>query len=162
MSAAAAQSRAEVLVGIGDLQFGRPPLRTIVTHALGSCIGVFAWDPQTQRSGCLHYMLPKSDGPQEPCKFADTGLPLLIKGVAPDKASALRLRVVACGGATMNRDSNLFRIGTRNIAALKQFLWHFGVALAAHDLGGTAPRTARLELATGRVTVDSGTRSTLL
>jgi chemotaxis protein CheD len=155
-------ARAEVVIGIGDLQFARPPTRTVVTHALGSCVGVFAWDPATQRAGCLHYMLPKSEGPVEPCKFADTGLPMLIKGVAPDKATALRLRVVACGGATMNQDSTLFRIGARNIAALKQFLWHFGITLAAHDLGGTAPRTARLDLGTGRVTVDSGTRSTLL
>jgi chemotaxis protein CheD len=153
---------AEVVVGIGDLQFARPPVRTIVTHALGSCIGVFAWDPETQRAGCLHFMLPRAEGGGEPAKYADTGLPLLLKGVAPDRSAARRLRLVACGGATMNTDANLFRIGARNVTALKQFLWHVGVTLEAHDLGGNMPRTARLDLTTGRVSVDSGQRSTLL
>ncbi|MEQ1504530.1 MAG: chemotaxis protein CheD [Myxococcota bacterium] len=159
--------RAEVVVGIADLQVGRPPTKTIVTHALGSCIGVFAWDPQTHAAACLHFMLPKAEssadaGDREPFKYADTGLPKLIRAVAPDKVSASRLRIVACGGATMNGDSAMFRIGQRNIAALRQFAWHFGFVLSAHDLGGNSPRTARIDLTSGRVTVDSGSRSTLL
>lgn len=162
MSIALSTARSEVTVGIGDLQHARPPTLTIVTHALGSCIGVFAWDPETRRGACLHYMLPKSEDEREPHKYADTGLPRLIRAVAPDKAVAARLRLVACGGATMNSDSSLFRIGQRNIAALRQFMWHYGLVLAAHDLGGSSPRTARLELQTGRVTVDSGSRSSLL
>lgn len=152
----------ELVVGIGDLKSGRPPTKSIVTHALGSCVGVFAWDPQSKQGACLHYMLPKSENEREPLKYADLGLPKLIRSVAPDKESAARLRLVACGGATMNGDTTLFRIGQRNITALKQFMWHYGLVLAAHDLGGTIPRTARLDLQTGRVSVDSGTRSTLL
>lgn len=163
MSGAVARAGgSEVVVGIGDLQFARPPVRSVVTHALGSCIGVFAWDPETQRAGLLHYMLPRADAGAEPAKFADTGLPLLLKGVAPDKATARRLRLVACGGATMNTDGSLFQIGARNATALKQFLWHMGLTLASHDLGGSSPRTARLDLSTGKVTVDSAGRSTLL
>lgn len=154
---------AEVLVGIGDLGVARPPARSVVTHALGSCVGVFAWDPETGHGACLHFMLPKGEGAAtEPEKYADTGLPRLLKSVAPDKATALRLRIVACGGATMNNDGTLFRIGPRNIAALRQFMWNFGLALAAQDLGGNAPRTARLDLATGRVTVDSGPNTLVL
>lgn len=152
----------EVTVGVGDLQHAAPPTRTIVTFALGSCIGAFAWDPETLRGACLHFMLPKSEHDREPMKYADLGLPRLIRAVAPDKTVAARLRIVACGGATMNGDSGLFRIGQRNITALKQFMWHYGLVLAAHDLGGTQPRTARLDLQTGRVSVDSGSRSTFL
>jgi chemotaxis protein CheD len=154
---------AEVVVGIGDLQVGRPPVATLVTHALGSCVGVFAWDPETHIGACLHFMLPKSDSPgRDPNKYADTGMPRLVRAVAPDTAVAQRLRLVACGGAVMNGDAGMFRIGQRNVAAVRQFLWHYGLVLAAHDFAGTEPRTARLDLATGRVCVDSGSRSTLL
>jgi chemotaxis protein CheD len=98
-------------------------------------------------------MLPKSDGVGPPEKYADTGLVRLIRAVAPDKAAAMRLRIVACGGSTMYEDST-FRIGPRNIAALKQFLWNMGLTLAAQDLGGTEPRTARIDLEAGTVSVD--------
>lgn len=153
----------ELVVGIGDLQIGRGGgIKTIVTHALGSCVGVFAWDPETKVGGCLHYMLPKAEGTADPDKFGDTGLPRLIRGVAPDKAAAMRLRIIACGGASMNNDSSLFRIGPRNITALKQFMWNMGLTLTAQDLGGNAPRTGRLDLGSGRVTVDSGPNSTIL
>lgn len=164
MSAVLRAPSGEITVGIGDLQLGRPPARTIVTHALGSCIGVFAWDPETQVGGCLHYMHPRSTegGGGDPDKYADLGLPRLIKAVAPDREAARRLRIVACGGAQMNADNDLFRIGQRNAAALKQFLWHTGLVLSAHDLGGNVPRTARLDLRTGQVSVVSGTRNTVL
>lgn len=164
MIAAVPAGRPDLVVGIADLQFGRSPsTRSLVTHALGSCVGVAAWDPDTGRGGLLHYMLPRAEGDdREPHKYADTGLPLLVRGVAPDMAAAKRLRLVAVGGATLNTDGNLFRIGARNIAALKQFLWHVGLALSAQDLGGAASRTARLDLTTGRVTIDSGGRTTLL
>lgn len=152
----------EVSVGIGDMKIARAPATSVVTHALGSCIGVFAWDPETKVGGCLHYMLPKSEGGTEPLKYADTGLPLLIRGVAPEAAIAKRLRIVACGGAQMNTDSAMFRIGQRNVAAVRQFMWQFGLVLAAHDFGGNSPRTARLDLRTGQVTVDSASRSTML
>lgn len=152
----------ELVVGIGDLKAGRPPVRTIVTHALGSCIGAFAWDPQTKRGACLHFALPKrSDRCDEPDRYADSGLPRLIRAVADDSAAAGRLRLVACGGAAMGSEDS-FRIGKRNIAALRQFLWRYGLVMSAHDLGGSAPRTARLDLRTGRVTVESGDRCVTL
>ncbi|MEZ4240367.1 MAG: chemotaxis protein CheD [Myxococcota bacterium] len=153
----------ELSVGIGDLKAGQPPVRSIVTHALGSCIGAFAWDPQTLRGACLHFVLPKADDRMvEPARYADTGLPKLIRAVADDKAAAGRLRIVACGGANLNADNQTFRIGSRNIAALRQFMWKYGLVLAAHDLGGESPRTARLDLQSGKVTVSSGDRSILL
>lgn len=151
-----------VVVGVGDLQIGRPPAKAVVTYALGSCVGVFAWDPETRRGACLHYMLPRCEGDDAPHRYADTGLPRLVRLVAPDRTACRRLRLIACGGATVNGDRGLFRIGQRNIDALDRFLREVGLVLSASDLGGTTPRTARMDLATGKVTVGGGTRTLVL
>ena len=145
----------EVRVGIADLGMGQGPEGSVVTHALGSCIGVFAYHPVTRLGACLHYMLPKNPGDDTPYKYADSGLPLLIRSVASNRREARQLRLVAVGGATLQRDVELFRIGQRNIAALKEFFWKHGLILAADDVGGDAPRTARIDLASGQVTVVS-------
>jgi chemotaxis protein CheD len=159
---ALARAQHEVRVGIGDLGMGQGPEGTVVTHALGSCVGVFAFHPISRLGACLHYMLPKNASQEEPYKFADTGLPLLIRSVSTSLKEARPLRLVACGGATLQRDVELFRIGQRNVAALRAFLWKHGLLLAAEDLGGEQPRTARLDLQSGLVTVTSNGSSTVL
>lgn len=161
--ARAVGSATEVRVGIADLGMGQGPEGTVVTHALGSCVGVFAFHPTTRLGACLHYMLPQSNGGDaDPYKFADTGLPLLIRSVVDNRRDARQLRLVAAGGATLHRDSEMFRIGQRNVAALKAFFWKHGLVLAAEDLGGDQARTARLDLRTGLVTVTSNGSSHVL
>jgi len=152
----------EVRVGIADLGMGRGPQGSVVTHALGSCIGVFAWHPVTKLGACLHYMLPKNPGEGTPYKYADSGIPLLIRSVVQSRREARKLRIVATGGANMQRDVELFRIGKRNIAALRALMWRHGLVLAAEDLGGCSPRTARLDLSNGQVTVQSGSQTLVL
>ena len=152
----------EVRVGIADLGMGRGPEGTVVTHALGSCIGVFAWHPETKLGACLHFMLPKNPGDGEPYKYADSGIPLLIRSVVDSRKEARKLRIVATGGANMQRDVELFRIGKRNVAALRALMWRHGLVLAAEDLGGSTPRTARLDLSNGLVTVQAGPQTHVL
>ena len=58
----------------------------LVTHSLGSCIGVTAYDPVRKVGGLLHLMLPDSSidatkAAKHPFMFADTGLPRLFHAV---------------------------------------------------------------------------------
>lgn len=158
MSAAAfkgAKPQRRVLVG--DLQVGQGPNLTIITYALGSCVGLFAWHPDTLQGGCLHYKLPRCPDPtsDEPFKYGDRGIPTLIRSLAHSASDARRLRLVACGGASLAVENGTRRVGQRNIAILKKFLWKHGLVLAAHDLGGSTPRTVELDLATGQVAVQA-------
>ena len=48
----------DIKVGIGDVQFSRNTDR-LITFALGSCIGITFYDPQTKAGALLHIMLPE-------------------------------------------------------------------------------------------------------
>ena len=58
----------------------------IVTHALGSCLGLTVYDPVIRVGGLLHAMLPLSRiNPQKalmkPFMFVDTGVPKLFQAL---------------------------------------------------------------------------------
>ena len=48
------------IVGVSDMKLSKNAGDIIVTHALGSCIGIAIHDPDIKVGGILHYMLPKS------------------------------------------------------------------------------------------------------
>ena len=44
----------QVVVGVADMKVSSKPEEVLVTHALGSCIGVAIYDPQVRVGGILH------------------------------------------------------------------------------------------------------------
>ena len=71
-------------VRIADMAISSDPRAELITHALGSCIGVSAYDPVRQIGGLIHIMLPLSKNSPDtarnnPLKYVDTGIPLFFK-----------------------------------------------------------------------------------
>lgn len=150
-----------LVVGIGDCRTSADPAVDLVTYALGSCIAVAIWDPQSKASGMLHFMLPDSTvdpngGAAQPYRYADTGTPLLFRQVYEAGGEKRRLVVRIVGGAAVVDDNGLFSVGRRNYAALKKLLWRAGLLIHGEDVGGTVSRTVRLEAETGRLVVREG------
>ncbi len=147
-----------VVVGIADLKIGRTG-DELITHALGSCLGIVAHDPGAGVGGMLHVMLPdsrinpeKADGAPE--MFVDTGVPLLFRDCYRAGAKKERMTVHVAGGAARSeneRDS--FRIGKRNMQMLRKLLWKNGVLIEGQDVGGTSSRDLIYDVATGTVRV---------
>jgi chemotaxis protein CheD len=138
----------------------------IATYALGSCIGLAVYDPQTRVGGMLHFMLPDSsigsEGDRNPYKFADTGVPKLIEEVSQLGASKRRLEIWAAGAASMFQGGG-FEIGKRNHQALRKLLWKAGLLLQGEAIGGNQSRSVRLDIATGNFWVqESGEERKLL
>ncbi|MGA1225092.1 MAG: chemotaxis protein CheD, partial [Phycisphaerales bacterium] len=52
--------RDKVVVGVADLAVVKDASKSIITYALGSCIGVTLYDPVAKVAGMLHFMLPES------------------------------------------------------------------------------------------------------
>jgi len=148
-----------ITVGVADMKHSSSPEDVIITHALGSCLGITVWDPVARIGGMLHVMLPCSridpeKAAERPFMFVDTGVPLLFKEAYRLGAEKSRLIVRVAGGAAVHGKSDeedLFKIGKRNVAMLRKLLWKNGVLVDAEDVGGHCSRTMSLEVGTGRV-----------
>ena len=144
------------IVGIADMKVSDDPNVILVTHALGSCIGLAVYDPVVKAGGMLHYMLPESKmdykkAKEIPLMFADTGIPLLFKACYKLGAEKKRMIVKIAGGAQIMDSSGVFNIGKRNYAALRKIFWRNNVLVDAEEIGGTCNRTMSLSIATGKV-----------
>ena len=133
------------------------PAATLVTHSLGSCIGLTVYDPHVMVGGMLHYMLPQSMDPdkakKKPLMFADTGIPLLFKSCFKLGAKKGRMVVKVAGGAQILDPTEQFKIGKRNYAALRKIFFRNNIFIDAEDIGGSVARTMRLNIATGEVSL---------
>lgn len=157
----------KVIVGVADLACARDASKSIITYALGSCIGVTVYDPVAKVGGMLHFMLPESSVSPEkalinPAMFGDVGIPLLFQKVTELGARRERLIVCAAGGAEVLADEGHFRIGNRNRTILRKIFWKLNLLLAADDTGGQHSRTLTVRLSDGVVAIRTqGKESTL-
>lgn len=147
-----------VVVGVADMKVSNQAGHLLVTHALGSCIGVAIYDPQTRVGGILHYMLPESSldpgrAVENPFMFADTGVPRLFRECYALGAAKARLQVKVAGGGQVLGGQEHFQIGRRNYAALRKLFLKNNVLVDNEEVGGSKARTLFLDLLSGRVWV---------
>ncbi len=147
-----------VIIGVGDMAVSNNPQVILSTYALGSCIGVIAYDPMSKVGGILHLMLPDSTispdkAARHPAMFANTGLPLLFRAMGGLKAERSRVRIMVAGGAGMLSGSDPFKIGERNTSTTLDFLSKNGLDVRIRNIGGSINRTVHLEIASGAVTL---------
>ncbi len=145
-----------VVIGVGDMAVSNNQSTILSTYALGSCIGVIAFDPAARCGGILHLMLPEASvSPQkaitQPAMFADTGLPLFFKALVGLRAERSNLRLFVTGGASVIAGQDPFRIGERNTRVTLDFLAANRLNVVHTDTGGSISRTVHLELSTGKV-----------
>ena len=153
-----------VVIGVGDMAVANNETVTLSTYALGSCVGVIAYDPSAHAGGILHLMLPDSSISQDkavkqPAMFADTGLPLLFKALLGVRADRSRLRLFVAGGASVLNGADPFKIGERNSLAVDKYLRENSYSVVGRDLGGNINRTVHLEVGSGKVTLKMPDRS---
>jgi chemotaxis protein CheD len=150
----------EIIVGISDLKVSNNPGDALVTYALGSCIGVAVFDPKVKVGGLLHFMLPDSlldvnKAKAMPGMFADTGIIALFKACYAYGAEKKRMVVKVAGGANILDDTNYFRIGQKNLMAMRKIFWRNNVLIDGEETGENFNRTVRLELSNGRCILKS-------
>ncbi|HEY3426927.1 MAG TPA: chemotaxis protein CheD [Negativicutes bacterium] len=153
-----------IKVGMADYKVGRDP-NSLISYGLGSCVGIALYDKVAKIGGLAHIMLPDSTqarSADNPAKFADTALPLMLNDMI--KLGALKSRITAkiAGGAQMFTFANatdIMRVGERNAEAVRLMLKKIEIRLIAEDTGGTYGRTVELKLDTGIYrlkTIDKG------
>lgn len=157
-------------VGISDLKVAKFP-DSLVTYALGSCVGICLFDSVTKIAGMSHIMLPSiKDSTQDKnvMKFADSAALELVRQM--EMIGALKTRLVAkiAGGAQMfkiadaNPNSNFGSIGKRNVEAVKKALAGLNIRIIAEDTGADYGRTIYFKSEDGSLLVKSLSKGTIL
>ncbi len=135
-----------IKVGMADLNICASP-DAITTLGLGSCVGIVLYDPVAKIAGMVHIMLPDSTkilNNENKAKFADTGIDLLIKRMMEFGADRRLFIAKIAGGAQMfafSNNSDMMRIGERNVEATKLKLQSLGIPIKAEDTGANYGRT---------------------
>ena len=156
-----------VVVGVGDMAVSNNTSTILSTYALGSCIGVIAYDPVAQCGGILHLMLPEASispakAASQPAMFADTGLPLFFKELVSLHSDPANLRLFVTGGASVIAGTDPFRIGERNTMVTLDYLNKKQYRVPKIDTGGSISRTVHLDLRTGTVNLSTALTKSLL
>lgn len=151
-----------LVIGISDLKIATPP-DTLITYALGSCVGICLLDATAKVAGLSHIMLPSSTiapGDQNPYKFADTAIPDLVRRMEMKGAVRARIKAKIAGGAQMFAMQNAsggtnWNIGQRNVAAVVDVLGKLRIPILARDVLENYGRTVSFDPETGVMTVKS-------
>lgn len=149
-----------IVVGISEFRCSADKSSSIVTYALGSCIGVGMYDPEAGVGGLLHFLLPDSRQDPEraqshPASYADTGIPLLLRSLERLGADRRRIRVRLAGGAQIIDDGAQLAVGKRNYLAARKLLWQLGLMVEMEAVGGIVSRNLGLEIGTGEFWVQT-------
>ena len=153
------------VIGVGEMKVSGTPGDLLVTHALGSCLGIAIYDPVATVAGLLHVMLPLSTiDPRKarahPAVFVDTGVPLLLRAAYAAGAVKKRLVVKVAGGASHREiTAGPLAIGQNNLVVLKRLFLENGIFIAAAEVGGTEARGMSIEVGTGNVLLVAAGRS---
>ena len=149
------------VVGVSDLKVSGNVGDIIITHALGSCLGITAYDPAAGIGGMVHVMLPLSKADPEkarlkPAMYVDTGLQSLLNEMYHLGARKNNLEIIVAGGASMKKGNgdDYFKIGKRNFTTLRKLLWKNGFMITKQDVGGNISRTMTLSINDGIVTIN--------
>jgi chemotaxis protein CheD len=149
-----------IKVGMADLNVCVSP-NAITTLGLGSCVGIVLYDPVKKVAGMVHIMLPDSTkilNNENKAKFADTGIDLLIRRMMEIGADRRILIAKIAGGAQMfafSNNSDMMRIGERNVEATKLKLAQLGIGIRAEDTGANYGRTIEFYPENGSLLIKS-------
>ena len=145
-------------VGIGEIKISNSLDDVLIAYGLGSCIGVLVYDSEIHLAGAIHVLLADSSIDKildNPAKFADTGIPLLLSMMEEKGGIKSRYRVAIAGGAQMFNipfGKPEFNIGLKNVTAVKAALAKAGLNIAKENTGGKEGKTVKLFVKDGRMT----------
>ena len=147
----------KISVGIADMKMTRQE-GTLITYALGSCIGVSFYDPMIKLGALLHIMLPERHDAEEGnvYKYADSGIHETIRKLSAFGMVKSRTVVKIAGGAKMfeiRGNAEFGNIGSRNTFMVKKILQEENMRISAEDTGGAFARTMILDIESGEVAI---------
>ncbi len=156
----------EIKVGIADMKIARQS-GTLITYALGSCIGIALYDPMIKLGALIHIMLPEAGthDASNVFKFADTGIQETLRKLAVFGGKTVRYQCKIAGGAKMFEMMNtggIGNIGERNVQSVERVLRAQQIKIIRKDVGANYARTMLLNVADGSVRIRTAGRPEII
>jgi len=148
------------IVRMAEAKISDNPSDILITHALGSCLGITIYDFKRNVGGMIHCMLPDASIDQtkaknNPAMFVNSGMSKMLSTFLEGGSQKRDLIIKAAGGSStkINEEEDYFQIGRRNFISLRKFLWDNGLLLKTFDIGGYNSRTVTLNIESGELIV---------
>ncbi|HWZ44963.1 MAG TPA: chemotaxis protein CheD [Candidatus Saccharimonadales bacterium] len=132
----------------------------VLKMILGSCAGVFLFDPILAIGGATHYMLPRhGDAPPSP-RYGDAAMARLLERFRTLGSNLRNVQAKVFGGAAMLqalenlRGSRIGQIGVRNIETAFEILERESIPIAQKDVFGNQGRKVSMVSNTGKITLE--------
>jgi len=125
----------------------------LVDTILGSCVAVCLYDPVKKIGGINHYMLPfwNGTGLASP-KYGNIAIQKLIEKMISLGSSQKNLEAkIFGGGEIIETQTNMFRIGERNIEIAINTLKENNIRITGQSVAGKLGRKIRFNTHTGIV-----------
>lgn len=149
--------QASIKIGIGGYAVTTTGAE-LVTHGLGSCVGITLFDETAGVAGLIHIKRPSQNQETKGTEawYADTGTELLATEMRAEGARLGRLNATIAGGSNMCDFSRTEKcIGERNVIQAVETLDELGVDIVGKDTGGTVARSLYFDGQTGSVVIKS-------
>jgi len=151
-------------VGIGEYAISNKENESIITHALGTCVAVIFYCPMNKTAALAHIVLPENSVTREglqldsnidkPSFYATEIIPLLVNYFEINmrcRGSNMKIHII--GGAESKDEKDYFKIGTRNVEAIRRLIRHYQLHIVQEETGGHVSRTVAIDINTGSVTI---------
>ncbi len=148
----------EVYLHPGQTHVARNP--TLLKMILGSCAGVFLFDPTLGIGGATHFMLPQSQAGQPSPRRGDVAITGLIEKFVALGSRPRSIQAKVFGGASMLsalRDipgGHIGQIGQRNIETAMLVLAQASIAVAEQSVLGHCGRKVAMVSNTGQISLE--------
>jgi chemotaxis protein CheD len=127
---------------------------------LGSCAGVFLFDPALRIGGASHFMLPsRGEGPPS-SRYGDVAIAELLERFRTLGSNPRNIQAKIFGGASMvqaleNLSGSRFgQIGLRNIETTIKILGQESIAIVKKSVFGNQARKVSMDSSTGVITLE--------
>jgi len=148
----------EIFLHAGQHHVAASP--TLLKMILGSCAGVFLFDPVLAMGGGTHYMLPHHGSGHPSARYGDIAIPKLLENFRALGSNCKNLEAKVFGGGSMLSalrempGNHCGHIGQRNVEIAKDILAAASIPLAERDVLGSRGRMVTMVSSTGKVTLE--------
>ena len=144
------------IIGIGEYVISDKREDFIKTFALASCVAVTVYNPFLHLAGMIHIALPNpvdlEEAQRRPGYYATSGIPILIQKMCWEFGSRREdLQVKLFGGAVSLRTDDYFKIGPKNIKAVRETFLGMDLKIVAAHIGGVIIRSITMSVLTGEI-----------